>query len=374
MRIAAVHRRTRPSALVAADAAALLLAAAWAAPPAHGESAVLTSNGTLYDVFATTYRDVNPGLPPGAPEGSYPVVALRTTIPGRAPTYEIVEGTIELSQKGSPSVEFDEATSSVFVCYMRYAGFMSDLHVAVLRNGSWAGRDIAPNTGLYLSMNPRMVVTRQRYLDYNALGGTVYKWRSILSLVWWEETGATQARYAPIFIEDGAPYFDAISAYNLNEIIGQTGSTNGAGLPLSAYQFPAVQPDPTSNGGVLITFANLANQKELVIGLTFPDDMTVPGMRIGGTGVPEAFIRSHAPIGREIGNGPIPSQRDVQTAIDYFIAPTGRATSWWTDGKSVYFLRNDAPVGDAPKAIVLRPDFNVDRARLLIRDMNSRAK
>jgi len=374
MSIPAPGRRPRLSALLAAGAAALLLAAAWAAPPACGETAVLTSNGTLYEVIAGTYKDVNPDLPPGAPEASYPVVALRTTLPGRGQSLEIVEGTVDSSKKGTPSVEVDEATGSIFVCYMRYAGFMSDLHVAVLRNGLWAGRDIAPNTGLYLSLNPRMVVTRQRYLDYDAMGGTVYKWRSILSLVWWEETGETQARYAPIFIEDGAVYFNAISAYNLNEIVGRTGSTNGAGLPLSAYQFPAVQPDPTSNGGVLITFADLATQRERVIALTFPDDMTVPGKKSGGTGVPEAFIKAHGPIGREIGNGPIPVQRDVQSAVEYFIAPTGRATSWWTDGKSVFFLGNDAPVGDAPKAIALHPDFNVDRARLLIRDMNARTR
>jgi|GEM_PF-1427925 len=339
---------------------------------ASAETAVLTGDGTLYEVFIGPYQDVVPGssVVPGLPSRDFPVVALRTTAPDGRVAIEMVDGTFTSEPKGLPSIEMDEATGTVIVCYSKYQGIMSDLHISVRRDGRWVGRDIQPNAGLYLSMNPRMTATRQRYVDFDGKGGTVTKFRTIFSLVWWEESGPSQARYAPIFVEDGVLSVDTVVAFNLNDLVGRKGFTDISGLPFSAYMFPAVERDPSStNGGVLVSFANLATRREQVISITFPDDLTkLPGASASG-GLPDVQVRAHIPVGRELGDGPIPMNRDTQANVGYFLSSTGRATSWWTDSTGIRYVRNDAAAGDQPRTLSVRPDFPVDRALSVIREM-----
>ncbi len=355
-----------------------LLAVAVPGQVASAETAFLTSDGTLFEVFIAPYENVVPGA---AVTGhfaaqDFPVVALRTTRPGGSVVLDVVDGTFTSEPKGLPSVAVDESTGTVIVCYSKYVGLMSDLHVAVRRDGGWASRDIRPSAGIYLSLNPRLAATRQQYVDFDGKGGTVTKSRTIFSLVWWEESGPSQARYAPIFVEDGILSVDAIVAYNLNDIVGKQGFTDIGGLPFSSYMFPAVERDlSSSSGGVLVSFANLVTRREQVISITFPGDLTkIPGASgasgtSGSSGLPEAQVRGHIPVGRELGGGPLRQEQDTPTDVGYFLSSTGKSTSWWTDSTGVHYFRNDAPAGDQPKLLLLRPDFPVDRALSLIRDM-----
>ncbi len=352
--------------------AASLLLSCLGSRGAWAETAVLTGDGTLYEVFIGPYQSVVAGasVTPYSRSQSFPVVALRTTPPNGNVTLEVVDGTYTAEPKGLPSVGVDESTGTVLVCYSKFQGLMSDLHIAVRRGGLWVGRDIAPSPGLYLSLNPRMTSTRQQYIDFDGKGGTVTKTRTIFSLVWWEESGLSQARYAPIFVEDGVLSVDAIVAFNLNDLVERKGFTDISGLPFSSYMFPAVERDPSSTkGGVLVSFANLATRREQVISITFPDDLTkLTGASAAG-GLPDAQVRAHVPIGRELGDGPIPMNRDTQADVGYFLSSTGRATSWWTDSTGIRYIRNDAPADDPPKTLVVRPDFPVDRALSVIREM-----
>jgi hypothetical protein len=298
------------------------------------------------------------------------VVALRTTSPDGKVSNEVVEGTFTSEPKGLPSLEIDETSGTILVCYSRYQGLMSDLHIAVRRDGVWVGRDVQPNSGLYLSINPQLTASRQRYVDFDGKGGTVTKSRTIFSLVWWEESGLSQARYAPIFVEDGVLSVDQVVAYNLNELLGMKGTTDIGGLPFSSFMFPAVQRDLASqNGGILVSFASLTTRREYVVSITFPDDMTViSGGSASGAGS-EAQIRAHIPVGRTLSDNPIPASRDTQADVGYFLASNGRATSWWLDGTNVRYLRNDAPAGDAPKSLLLRSDFSLHQALVVVREM-----
>ncbi len=357
--------RMRWSSMWLALAASLLLAC-FGSQGASADTAVLGGDGTLYEVFIGPYQDVVPGssVVPGLPSQDFPVVALRTTPPNGKVAIEVVDGTFTAEPKGLPSVEVDEATGTLIVCYSKFQGLMSDLHISVRRDGFWVSRDIATNPGIYLSLNPRMTAVRQQYVDFDGHGGTVTKSRTIFSLVWWEESGPSQARYAPVFVEDGVLSVDSVVAYNLNDLMGQGGVTNANGLPFSSYMFPAVQRDPSSaNGGVLVSFVNLVTQREHVISITFPDDLT----KIGAP--PEVQIRAHGPIGRQLRDAGIPLNRDTQADVGYFLSPTGRATSWWTDTTGFHYLRNDAPAGDQPKTFPIRADFPVDRALGVLREM-----
>jgi hypothetical protein len=348
--------------------AAALLAGAVAAPRANADSALLTRGGSLYEVFPTSYGQVIKTTDESA--ARTPVLALRTTTPDGDSRVEIVEGTFDTRVETSESIEFDETTQTLFVVYTQFQGLMSDLHFAVRRDGKWIEKWIAPNVGLYLSLNPRLVVTRQHYVDFDGNGGTVAKSRSILSLIWWEESGVSQARYAALFVEDGALDLDNPVVVNLNDLAGASGTTDAHGLPISSYQFPAIQRDPTTNGGVLVSFANLVSSRHEVFRVTFPDDLTKLS---GGEG--KQFARGRVPIGGRVNNGSIPGKIDTTSTVSTVLSPSGVPTFYWEEssgsGRLFRYVRGDDPDGGI-LSLSLRDDFNGDRARLLLRDMTEK--
>ena len=101
-------------------------------------------------------------------------------------------------------------------------GLMADMHVAVRRDGVWLGQDILSNRGLYLSINPKVVVTRQQYVDFDDDGAPVTKTRSIFSLVWWEESGPVAGPLRPDLRRGRRRSGSTPSqAWNLNELAGR---------------------------------------------------------------------------------------------------------------------------------------------------------
>lgn len=358
--------------LLPAAAFAVSAALALGASRADAATAVLSRNGTLFEVSPTTYGQLTPDWP-NRPDASTPILALRTTPPEGAPIVELVAGTNDGYDELGEAIEFDESTQTVFVVYTRLRGFFTDVRVAIRRSGIWAEGAFLPNPGLYVSMNARLVVTRQAYRDLNDMGNPVSKTRSILSIVWWEESDKPQARYAAIFIEDGALQLNDIVAYDLNAMTGEGGPTDTTGLPQSSYMYPAVQRDLSSNGGVVASFANLATRTQQVLRIGFPDDYTKP-VAGGGTASPGRTPNArHTPIGRGFTETQIPRGIDLPftMAVGTIVSPTGTPTYFWAKGSSLYYLRGDAASQPAV-AIPLRPDFGVDRALAVVRDMAER--
>jgi hypothetical protein len=349
-------------------AAAVCLGAG--ANPADAASAVLAKDGTLYEVFPTAYGEVIPGA--NASDATLRVLALRTTPPGGTPTVELVGGTVNDFYKLESSIEYDEATQSVFIVYSRVRGFFSDVQVTIRRDRSWADGSFLPNPGLYISVSPRLLVTRQTYTDVDADGQTVTKNRSILSIAWWEESASSQARYAAVFVEDGNLRLDDVTAWNLNELNGKSGPTDNSGLPLSSYAHPGLQRDAGTNGGVLVSFANLATRTQQVVRLSFPDDLTnltppstlTPAQRT-------SFARGHIPIGRSFTESRLPGEIDVpfQTDVGTFISPAGVPTFYWSSDSNLSYLRGDSKT---ILTIPFRPDFPADRALAVVRDMSEK--
>ena len=337
---------------------------------AEAASAVLAKDGTLYEVFPTSYGNVISGA--NASDASLRVLALRTTPPGGNPAVEVVGGTVNDFFKLEASIEFDEATQSVFIVYSRVLGFFSDVQVTIHRDGSWADGRFLPNPGLYVSLSPQLLVTRQTYTDVDAEGQPVVKSRSILSIVWWEESGSSQARYAAVFVEDGSLRLDDVTAWNLNELNGKSGPTDNSGLPLSSYAHPGLQRDAGTNGGVLVSFANLATRTQQVIRLSFPDDLTklTPPSNLMPT-QRTSYARGHIPIGRSFTDSRLPVEIDLpfQVAVGTFISPAGIPTFYWSTDTSLVYLRDDS---STVFTIPFRPDFPADRALAVVRDMSEK--
>lgn len=339
---------------------------------ADAAGAVLAKNGTLYEVFGTNYGAVISGA--SASDAATPVIALRTTVSGQVPTVEVVGGSVNDLLKFGESLEFEDSTQTLFVVYtsLQVQGFFADTHVAMRRNGGWSVGRFVANPGLYFSVNPRVVVTRQTYNDFDSLGAVVTKTRSILSLVWWEESALSQARYAAVFIEDGALKLDDIVGMNLNEFAGSAGPTDNRNLPTSSYMYPAVQRDPATNGGVFVSFANLATRMQQVLRVGFPDDYTQPAT--GATASTPARIPNSrtTPIGRGGRQFPLPMAISLPFTLEVgtIISPAAVPTFWWVRDGTLTYLTGDAEsLSHPPLALPLRPDFPVDSALAAIRSM-----
>jgi hypothetical protein len=335
---------------------------------------VLAKDGTLYEVFPTSYGAVIPGA--NASDAALRVLALRTTPPGGNPAVEVVGGTANEFFKLESSIEFDEATQSIFIVYSRVRGFFSDVQVTIHRDGAWVDGSFLPNPGLYISVSPQLLVTRQTYTDLDADGQPVTKSRSILSITWWEESGSSQARYAAVFIEDGSLELNDVTAWNLNELNGKSGPTDNSGLPLSSYAHPGMQRDAGTNGGVLVSFANLATRTQQVIRLSFPDDYTKPAAPTGTTTTPttapgRTSSGRHTPIGRSASENRLPTQIDLafQVVVGTFISPAGVPTFYWSTDTGLVYLRGDSTT---LFTIPFRPDFSADRAIAVVREMSEK--
>ena len=342
-----------------------------AAPRADAASAVLAKNGTLYEVFAAQYGDVVSGA--NQADAATPVVALRRTVPGQAPTVEVVGGSFSSLIKFGAALEFDDSTQTIFVVYtsLQVQGFVADVHVSIWRGGGWADGQFLPNSGMYFSVNPRILVTRQTYNDFDSSGNVVTKTRSILSLVWWEESALSQARYASLFIEDGALNVDTVVALNLNDLAGASGPTNNQNLPTSSYMYPALQRDPATNGGVIASFADLATGTQKVLHIGFPDDYTTAAWNASTR---TASSRT-TPIGRSSRDFALPTRIDLpfMVAVGTIVAPSDTPTYWWSQNGALSYLSGDsASLAQGPQTIPLRPDFQIDSALAAVRSMTDK--
>ena len=373
MKRCASHSIARLASALVGLVAFVCVAVAAGANRAEAASAVLAKDGTLFEVFPTSYGSVIPGA--NASDAALRVLALRTTPPGGSPAVEVVGGTVSDFFKLESSIEFDEATRSVFIIYSRVRGFFSDVQVTIRRDGAWVDGSFLPNPGLYISVSPRLLVTRQTYTDVDADGQLVTKSRSILSIAWWEESGSSQARYAAVFVEDGSLRLDDVTAWNLNELNGKSGPTDNSGLPLSSYAHPGLQRDAGTNGGVLVSFANLATRTQQVIRIGFPDDYTKPAAPTGTTTTTTTTGRTsnarHTPIGRSFTETRLPTQIDLpfQVVVGTFISPAGIPTFYWSTDTSLVYLRGDS---STLFTIAFRPDFPADRALAVVRDMSEK--
>ena len=350
--------------LPAAPALALAAVLVLVTGTALAGSAVLTKSGTLYEVYPATYGQVSGDAT--AMNAGLPVLALRTTPSGGTPTVQVVEGTLDSDVEGSESIEFEEETQTVFLVYTKEQSLFKGVIVSLLRDGAWSAQLLLPTSGFTLGMNPKMVLTRQQYIDASPddPAQTVTKWRSIISVTWWEEGSLSQAKYSALFIEDGALNRDAISSYNLNDLAGAAGPTSEVGLDPSSYSFPAVQRGYSGDGSVLISFADLATQRQTVLSIAFQSSPD-PGPGVSGR---VAYSR-HRPIVAMLKTRDLPDRIRIPYSVGTVISPDGNLTFWWIDGSTMKVLPATAAIDAPPITIPIRPDFSVEKALNLVREM-----
>jgi hypothetical protein len=336
---------------------AAALAAGLAASARAEEKSLLAADGTLYEVQAGLASDL------GLPEGSAPddfVIEWTARRQDGSVGVGVVPGTQNANVKRNLDLAFDEPSGSVLLLWKEELVPVSVLQLGVLRDGAWRTSVLLPNLGFSKAYNPQMRLSHSTYQWTGADGQPVVRDRSILSIVWWEESQFAQARYAPIFLDEENFDFSNVAVYDLPVLAGGGGPTAYDDVPSAAYLFPSLHSDGPS-GAILASFADLNGRKNKVVRITFPTDL----------GVPEegniTWMRRHIPIVGVVGEAPLAPTAPIRISSMGTALGTGyRPTFHWRDGDRLLYTRYDGREWASVKVIPLSETMSYERALSLV--------
>ena len=206
-------------------------AAGWAAD----REMALGADGEVYRVRTGAYGELFAGTPGFAPaNAANPVLALEIAKPGTAPVRHLVPLSAGSETELSPSLIYEEASNTVFLVWESRHAYRSVVKLAGFDGTHWVeppAPEPATSNSLSPKTPPQLAVTRDVYVDPVADDGPVLRHRTVVHLLWGEETDTTlQTFYVPMVFEDGV-YSGAIPIL-LNEF-------DSDGPPATAFEVPA---------------------------------------------------------------------------------------------------------------------------------------
>jgi len=342
-----------------------LLAIALALPAAAGlaregpaEKSLLTAGGTLYTVQAGLAADLGISGSGVAPNDFAIEWSAKKQDGSRA--LGLVPGTVNRNPKRDLDLAFDEQTGSLVLLWSEHFSLLSDIRLAILKEGAWRTAELVPNLGLPRAHNPQMHLTHDTASDLDSEGKNISRSRSILHVIWWEESGRSQARYVPIFLEEDLGTQE-LTLYDLPVLVQSGGPTDIEDVPAGAYSYPTLQVDGLS-GAVLASFADLTRdrRKHYVVRITYDGTLQK--------------LRRRIPVVGVIGSGPIPSEAPEAIALSVWTVIGGgyKPTHYWRDGDTVQFLRFDGEKWAPVKSIALDEEMTYEKAARLVEEMGKR--
>ena len=340
----------------------LLVAAAFVAgaamPAAAEEKSLLAADGTLYEVRAGLAVDLGIAGGDAAPDDF--LIEWSERRQDGSVQVGIVPGSVGRTAKRNLDLAFDERTGSLLLLWKEEVTPLTVLQLGVLRAGAWKTSLLLPNLGFSKAYNPQMRLSRSTVRWTGADGEPVVRDRSILSIVWWEESQYAQARYAPIFLDEENFDFSNVAVYDLPVLAGGGGPTAYEDVPSAAYVFPSLHSDGPS-GAILASFADLNGRKNKVVKITFSTDLGIPGE--GNV----TWMRRHIPIVGLVGESPLAPTAPIRIASMGTALGTGyRPTFYWRDGDRVLYTRFDGRDWASVKAIPLSDTMSYEKALALV--------
>ena len=349
----------------------LAFAAACALAPsvavAFEEISLLTSDGTLHVLRSGTALEL--GAVDAATSPQATLIDWTSKAQDGTVTMAILPDTVSFFPKHGLDLAYDEQTATLLLLWTENISAFSQIRVGVLHGGTWTNSILLPTSGISQAYNPRMLITHRTatYLDEN--NAPVTKTSSILSVVWWEWARFAQARYATMFLDETNDP-SALAVYDLPALIGTSGDTSTDGIADGAYLYPSLQPDGLS-GSVLVSFADLHDQKFKVVRVDFPTDWGKPTDPNSAN-----WKRRHIPIVGIASEGGLSlmmpdaaATRDgVRTSIGRGYAPTLS----WGDATSVRYTRLNGAHWDPVRSIALDDTMTYERALDLVSGMAQR--
>ena len=339
-----------------------------AATPTLEERSLLTSDGTLHVLRSGTALDLGvtgAGISPAQTLVEWSARAQDGTV-----SMAILPGTVSYSVKHDFDLAYDEETATLLVLWTEDVSAFSQIRVGVLRDGAWTNSMLLPSAGISRAYNPKMLVTHRAatYLDEN--DAPVSKTSSVLSIVWWEEATSAQARYAVLFLDETSFDPTALAIYDLPALVGVTGETSTSGIPTGAYLYPSLQADGLS-GAVLVSFADLHEQKQRVIRIEFPTDWGKPSDVASVN-----WKRRHIPIVGFSKDGPIagkaPNAIETRSGIRTTIGRGYQPTLSWSDGVSLKYTRLEGTDWAPVRSIAIDDNMTAEQAQALVTSMGER--
>ena len=324
------------------------------------EISILAPTGTLYVVRAGTASELRvAGNYASANEN---VITWESLGQDGTRQAGLIPGVGGSTVKGNLDLAYDEPSSSLIVLFREDVSLLNVLHLGIFRGGQWTVSDLLPNLGFPHAYNPRMLLSHLIVHTTAADGSDVATTKSLLSIVWLEESGTIQARYAPIFLDEDSSAAD-VQIFDLPLAVGSSGFSGSTGVPPSAYRYPSLQLEGPG-GGILASFADLQGNVQYVVHIGFPTDLGKPG-----SGNP-MWLRRHTPIVGIVGKGPLASSLPSDgVEINTYIGASYQPTFVWSDDKAVRFIRFDGRKWSEVNAITLSDSMSYDRAIRLVQDM-----
>ncbi|HEY6066484.1 MAG TPA: hypothetical protein VIY96_10025 [Thermoanaerobaculia bacterium] len=341
--------------------AAAALLAGFASPAAAEEKSLLAADGTLYEVRAGTAADL--GIADGSLAPDDFLIEWTARHQDGSVRVGIVPNTVGHNVKRNLDLAFDESSSQLLLLWKEEVTPLSVLQLGVLRNGTWRTSVLLPNLGFAKAFNPQMRLSHStvRWIEG---GRPLSRERSILSIIWWEEAQYAQARYAPIFLDEENLDATNVTVYDLATLTGGGGGeTTYEDVPPGAYLFPSLHTDGPG-GAILASYADLHDQKNVVVRITFPSDLGIPGSNN------ITWMRRHIPIVGVVGDSPIAGTAPVRvTSVGTTLGTGYRPTFYWRDADRLLYTRYDGHQWASVKAIALSETMSYERAVALVIDM-----
>jgi len=235
-----MSRLPRPF-LLALAVATLVALGFGPAPAAAASQTVLGDEGELYSIVQGPYGELFPNG--AAAPAKSPVLAIDTLSADGSHTRTLVPGTEDPEVDSSPTMVFEESRGTLYLVWeSKLNPTTSRLLLAGLSNGKWneaieISGDVAPLKG-----EPRVVVTRDRYVKTVVDGEPVKESRTVIHVLWWEESDSgTGVYYTPVVLANGryAGWNPVISLDDLAS--ADKSSTKSAEVPSPLLHAPSLE-------------------------------------------------------------------------------------------------------------------------------------
>ncbi len=338
------------------------LALAVRAASAAEEKSLLASDGTLYVARADTA--LNLGASGDSIQPTDNLIEFSFQRQDGSHGLGIVPGTIGASAKSNLDMAYDEASGSLVLLWKEDFLVVNMLHLEVYRNGAWTQADLLPSLGFTHAYNPQMLLYHQTVHTQDANGNDVAQLQSILSVIWWEESYDTLARYAPIFLNEDFRSSDA-TIYNLPALIGTSAApvSYATRPPAGAYMYPALQLEGPG-GGILASFADLTGGRQYVIRIGFPNNLGRPDDPNNIT-----WQRRRIPVVGVASGGPLSVSGPLDVAVTTFVGPAYNPTLVWRGDNAVFFTRLEGQSWSSVKSVPLSDVMTYEKAMRLVQEM-----
>ncbi len=349
-----IGRRLLLRAVLWGIAAAVVASAAGAE-----ERSLLTSDGVLYHVQSGYYRTLEPQGTAAEPTDF--VIRWDWRDQSGAVASGIVPGTDNPDPKDQFDLAFDSLSQSLILVWNDRLQVLNSVQFAIFQKGIWSQTALLPGGVFSFASNPRILITHQTVQDAADDGTEIASSRSIISVIWWEDSFRPRARFAPIFVENGTFNLADIQIYDLPDLVGSQSIEQTAILTNPLYAIPSIQQEGLS-ANVLATFADVASQSIQVVRIGFPSDFRHVIDPMHGRHVPVILGHSGSPLLLAVP----PTPTLLGTIVGSSYQPT---VYWQSDPDHVSFAVSNGAAWSDTRTVALSGAITADAAVNLIRRM-----